>query len=67
MGLMGVITALVGSYGLMPYAVSRRTREIGIRMAIGAGAAGHHHARGVYPRPPRLARGPDDCLEERIA
>jgi predicted permease len=37
MGLMGITMALVGLYGLMAYAVSRRTREIGIRMAIGAG------------------------------
>jgi predicted permease len=36
MGLMGLVLAIVGLYGLVAYAASRRTREIGIRMAIGA-------------------------------
>src|SRR4029434_11243065 len=36
MGLVGLGLAMVGLYGLVAYTVSRRTRELGIRMAIGA-------------------------------
>ncbi len=36
MGLVGVLLAIAGLYGLVAYNVARRTREIGIRMAIGA-------------------------------
>ena len=37
MGALGLFLTLVGLYGLVAYSAARRTREIGIRRAMGAG------------------------------
>ena len=55
-GLMGLLISAVGIYGVISFSVARQTKEIGVRMAMGArrGAGGRDgvEARAGFDRSP---------------
>ena len=61
-GLLGLTIAGAGMYGLMAFVVAEKTREIGVRMALGAS---RRHAARSSPQRPRFGTLPACATTER--
>ncbi len=76
LGAMGAIVAITGIFGTAAYSLSKRLKELGIRIALGAGHSRGHQsggrpraslargglARGPGPWAPRQPRARLDCV-----